>query len=535
MKNKWILCLAAIFFMHLLTNIWVLHKDNIYPLYNSGGFVETGYRMARDVSNHRIPHSTYPGRNPPQENPPLIEYLLMLNVLLFGGDIDIMMHTNLLFLLILIWSLYKIGERISGQSIGLLSVIICLSFPVVFGMSRIMYREFPLMCAIILSYYLLFKTEYFRNIKYSLLWSFSLGCGLLIRWTLPIYLVIPVLIYTIKAFMVRDDKLRLIRTLISCFFIILFLINWWYAPNIKGIIINNISVVAKGDMEFSSKLIHLIKCLCNKSMYFPMFLLFVIATPLSLLKFRFEKLIIISGIISPLLVYFIFATNMGGFTSNRYFLPMLPMASLIIANAISLVNKKALYIFAYFVVVLVCFVQFGLVNVGLGRILKLPCIIKSDIENSTLSIITEEGKVKPYISEVDPKEIFNLMDRKKTKEPISLLLAGNFQEVEAFCRIEPARGKRQIWWYSPVPIIMGNPNLKEWDSPQILDKVEFVLTSNKDEDKKEQTNGIYGSGYIPKILTSFEKRQNEYEEIGSFNGQDGIKMILFKRKETELL
>ena len=69
----------------------------------------------------------------------------------------------------------------------------------------------------------------------------------------------------------------------------------------------------------------------------------------------------------------------------------------------------------------------------------------------------------------------------------------------------------------------------------VLDKVEFVLTLSEDDRKKEQTNGIYGSGYIPKILTSFEKRQNEYEEIGSFNGQDGIKMILFKRKETELL
>lgn len=531
MKNKWVLCLAAIFFIHLFTNIRVLHKDNIYPLYNSGRFIEVGYRMARDVSNYRIPHSTYPGANPPQENPPLIEYLLMLNVLLFGGDIDMMMHTNLLFLLILIWSLYKIGERIAGQSIGLLSVIICLSFPVVFGMSRIMWREYPLMCAIILSYYLLFKTEYFRNTKYSLLWSFSLGCGLLIRWTLPIYIVIPVLTYIIKAFVVRGDKLRLIRTLTCCLFIILFLISWWYVPNTKRIIIDNMNCVAKGDMEFSSKLIHLIKCLCNKSMYFPMFLFFVIATPLALLRFRFEKLIIIFGIISPLLAYFIFATNVGGFVSNRYFLPILPMAALIIANAISLVNKKALYIFTYLAVVLVCFVQFGLINAGLGRILKGPCIIKSDLENSILSIITEEGKVRPYISETDPKEIFNLMDRKKTKEPVSLLLAGNFQEVEAFCRIEPARGKRQIKWYSPVPIIMGNPNLKEWDSPQILDKVEFVLTSNKDEDKKEQTKGIYGLGYIPKILASFEKRQNEYEEIGSFNGQDGIEMILFKRKE----
>jgi len=525
-KDKWAVGLLLVFLMHLLVNVWVLHEDNIYPLYTSMGITHTGYRLADNIRNGEISDLL---RLPCGQDPPLIKYLLMVNILLFGGSLDMIMHTNMLFLIILIYAVYNLGKRIGNKFSGFLSVIICLSLPAVFGTSRIMRSEYPLMCVMALSYYLLFKTEYFRNKKYSFFWALSIACGLLIRFTLPIYITIPVLLYIVKAFMVRDDYKHLIQRLLFCLFIVLALSSWWYLSCMKCIMADRLELLGNGRINIPDNLRRGYNLLCNRGMYFPLFAIFIITLPLLLVKCKLEKFIIFTAIIAPLLI-FIFSPDDAGFGSNRYFTPILPLAGLSIGTVVSLVNKKILQFFIGTGLIMLSFAQFILANIGLGYILKGPVKYPDEIEK-TRFIIVEQGKVKPYISK-NPQDLLYLINKEKKGSSTCLLLLGDFQNTESFFRIEKVRKNTQIDIIAPVPGIMGNPNLQDLsDNPQLVDKSEFVIALSEEGQKYKDVRSIYFTGYIPKMISYFESKKNGYKKIASLKDKLRIEFALFQKTD----
>ncbi len=522
-KNKWLLGLIFIFFLHLFTNIWVLHKDNIYPLYLGLGSIEEAHKLIHSVSEGRIQELF---NNPSVENPPFMNYFLMFTMFCFGKNPDMIMHTNMFFLIILIYALYNFGKKIGDESTGFISVIICLSFPSVFGMSRIMWNEYPLMCVSVLSCYLLFNTDYFRNKKYSFLWSFSLACGLLIRFVLPIYIIAPVSFYIIKAFMVRSDYRQLIKRLIFCFFVIFLFSGWWYIFNGKNTIASRLLLFEGVNLDLLANIARMLYFLCHNNIYLPLLTLFIISLPLLLVKCTVEKFIIMLGVVAPLAL-FIIAPGGSGFASNRYFIPILPFIALSISSAIFLINKKFLKIFVNIILAIFCLTQFILVNIGLGDILRFSSDLTTETDEF---IICEQGKIKSYSSAINPDDVLNAINREKKEELSSLLFLGDFPNIESFFRFQYIKGNKDIDVISYLWQIKAHPSLQNTlDNSLIVDKAEFVLALTGKQSKLEDARHIYSTRYIPKMISFFESKKSEYKKLISFKDKFGIEAALFHK------
>jgi len=264
-------------------------------------------------------------------------------------------------------------------------------------------------------------------------------------------------------------------------------------------------------------------------MYFPLFAIFIITLPLLLVKCKIEKFIIFTAIITPLLI-FVFGPGSAGFASNRYFIPILPLASLSIGTVVSLVNKRILQFFIGAGLIMLSFVQFILVNIGLGYILKRPVSYPEDIERDKL-IIIEQGKVRPYISK-NPQDLLCLMNREKKGSSISLLFLGDFQNILSFFRIEKIRKNTQIDIIASVPRIMGNPNLQDsYDTPHLVDEAEFVIALSEEGQKHKDDKSIYFTGYIPKMISYFESKKDSYKKITSFKDEFGVEFALFQKRD----
>lgn len=104
--------------------------------------------------------------------------------------------SNVVFLGILIVSVYGLTKIVIDQRAGLAAAVLVSFYPLLLGISRRYYLDFPLVAMVSLSLFMLVKTRMFQNRKMVLLLSFALVAGMLTKVTFPIYLAGPFL-YTI--------------------------------------------------------------------------------------------------------------------------------------------------------------------------------------------------------------------------------------------------------------------------------------------------------------------------------------------------
>ena len=523
-EKKWVIGFILLFILYFFANSYVLYKDNFSPLCDSANTILSAFRAASSVTSSHIVDL----RSIAHDMSPLLSFLLMLNILVFGGNIDILMHTNLLFLVILMYSLYNLGKRIGDKSLGFVAVVVCLSFPAVFGMSRIMWHEFPLMCIMTLSYYLLFKTDYFKNTKYSFLWALTISCGFLIKFTFPIYIFVPVLIYVIKSFLERDNRKQLVSRLLSCFLIVLSITGWWYAKWLGQVINLRMTEVATGSSQLFCNASYLYNFLCNSSIYVPFFLLFIVSFPLLLRKPTFEKSIIMLGIFVPIAIFLI-APHASGFDSSRYFIPILPLIALSIANLVFLFTSKFLRYFTLLVLIILCAMQFLFLNIGIVKPIMLP----GDAPNDTVEAIIGQGKIRPYVSKVDPNEILDILNTRKIKKEISILFLGDFTYVDTGIQMQALKKGYQLSLFTPVQHIKSGAQQLVFDNPKFLDNAEFIFVVENDKPSAKYLHDIHGEYCIPYIISSFNQKRDNYTKVANFTGKAGAKIALFQKNPVD--
>jgi len=523
-EKKWVIGLILLFILYFLVNSYVLHKDNFSPVCDSANTILSAFRAASSITSshivdlHSISH----------DMSPLLSFLLMLNILVFGGNIDILMHTNLLFLVILMYSLYNLGKRIGDKSLGFAAVVVCLSFPAVFGMSRIMWHEFPLMCIMTLSYYLLFKTDYFKNTKYSFLWALTIACGFLIKFTLPIYIFVPVLIYIIKSFLEKGNRKQLVTRLLLCFLIVLSITGWWVLLHANVLIKSRWDMVLGVPVNLFDRIRDAYLFLCCRCVYPPFFLLFIVSFPLLLRKPMFEKSIIMIGTFVPIAIFLI-APHASGFGSSRYFVPILPLIALSIANLIFLFTSKFSRCFVLLVLIILCAVQFLFLNMGIVK----PIIIPEDVLNDTVEAIIAQGKIVPYISKIDPNEILDILNTRKTQKEISILFLGDFTYVDTSMQIQALKKGYQLSLFTPVQQIKGGSQQSVLDDPKLLDNAEFIFVVENDKYSAEYLHDIHGEYCIPYIIASFNQKRDNYTNIANFTGKADAKIALFQKNPVD--
>lgn len=124
--------------------------------------------------------------------PPLITFVGGLLIFIGGNSMDVLAMTNTFFLAILIVSVFQIGRRMGGERAGLLSILLLLLYPLVFGIARTPMLDFGLLAMTALSVYFLLYSDSFTHRTYTVLFGISLGLGMLAKPVFMTNMLIPV-------------------------------------------------------------------------------------------------------------------------------------------------------------------------------------------------------------------------------------------------------------------------------------------------------------------------------------------------------
>ena len=203
-KRYHLVFLLLLFVFHLVCNLVIVHNDTTPLLWDGGDYF---YRSLRYYDVLRAPGpgffrnflavSTY--------RPPLFMLTSLPLYLVFGRSPDTAVGTNLIYLFIMIFAVFGIGRRLHSTKAGLLGSFLVSIFPLLFGLGRNYWLDFPLTAMVALSLYLLIRTDQFRDRKFSILFGVSFGLGMLVKWSYFVFCAGPFL-YTLIAALAGRGK-----------------------------------------------------------------------------------------------------------------------------------------------------------------------------------------------------------------------------------------------------------------------------------------------------------------------------------------
>lgn len=103
----------------------------------------------------------------------------------------VIVFSNIIWLAVLLLSVFFIGSRCMNPETGLLSAFVASLFPATYGFSRTYGLDFPLTAMVALDIYWLIRADYFSRRLPSLLLGVMIGLGLLVKEQLLIFICAP--------------------------------------------------------------------------------------------------------------------------------------------------------------------------------------------------------------------------------------------------------------------------------------------------------------------------------------------------------
>lgn len=168
--------------------------------------------------------------------PPLVHNLALPFYFVFGKTKDAILYSNFVWILIFIFSIYFLSLQLFGRKSAVISVLFLLASPMLIGQMREFQLDMPLLAIFALSLYLLFKTDFFRQRLYSILFGLSLGAGMLTKWTFFFYVAPAVVIYLAYALSKnKKDLWQIIGNFFLALFVSVIVAGYWYLRNVTSI------------------------------------------------------------------------------------------------------------------------------------------------------------------------------------------------------------------------------------------------------------------------------------------------------------
>lgn len=110
-----------------------------------------------------------------------------------GRSMDSAQVTNIVLMALVLLLTYVLAVQMLARPLALLAVALTAGWPMLMGMSRLFYTENFLTVVILFNLWALLQSDGFRRRSWALVWGVTLGLALLVKWTAPIYLVLPTL------------------------------------------------------------------------------------------------------------------------------------------------------------------------------------------------------------------------------------------------------------------------------------------------------------------------------------------------------
>lgn len=310
--------------------------------------------------------------------PPFLYCLTYPLYIFFGSGINSAVLVNAIFILILTFSVYGIGKYLYNRKIGLLSALLVFSTPMMISQFKEYQLDAPLAAIVALSLFFFFKTEEFSKRNWCVLLGFSLGLGMLLKWTFVAFLAAPIIYFLTLKFigLIKSKKswfkFSVWKNEFILFGVAFLVFGPWYVRNIKKLLVdfskNGVSqALIEGDpVTFPANLVWQINNLINNHLYFIIFLLFLVGLVISIFNKEARKKN------SPLIVFIAAGFTIFTILPNkdaRYILSLIPLISIISVFWIDLFKKKIIKNLLF--VVLAVFSVFMFYSVSFG-IKSLP-------------------------------------------------------------------------------------------------------------------------------------------------------------------
>ena len=363
-----ILLISIIIFYSINNYIWIKNR-NPFPLYpdESEHLIQSFryYRLMIDPNPVIFKNLIYLIKG--YRFPPFFLFTSAMLNLLFGASKVVSTMTNILYLAILLFSVYYLGKKSDNRNVGLLSAFILSMFPFVFGMSRVFMLDFALMAMITFSICSLVYTNNFTSTKFSLFFGVSLGLGMLTKWTYPLFIIGP-LLYTLFCIFkqLQISKFSSFRIQISnillSFSIGFFLSLLYYYDSEwlgKGITKNSFlpTIVHETNWRTFSGCTFYIRSIFPWQVSLPFSILFLFILPIFLKSHIKYKPTLFYWLITPITIL-TFIPNKWG----RHIMPVLPSIALILAIGIEKLSWKKLKVAVISLIFIVGVSQYLLIS-----------------------------------------------------------------------------------------------------------------------------------------------------------------------------
>jgi glycosyltransferase involved in cell wall biosynthesis len=170
------------------------HWDMSQHLMNSYRYVDTLNEINHTTDFNTLAHKVYHffiGKD--TYYPPFMYWLSVPFVVGFRRTMDGAVYTNIVPLIVLVFSLYGIGKKLWNRQTGLLAALVIVSYPFIASQFHEFQLDMPLLAMTSLAFYCLLASERFRHSGWSFFFGVISGLAMLTKWPLPAFLIGPVL------------------------------------------------------------------------------------------------------------------------------------------------------------------------------------------------------------------------------------------------------------------------------------------------------------------------------------------------------
>ncbi len=111
--------------------------------------------------------------------------------LIFGPSPEVFRLANMMYLVVLLLSVYQIGRRLHGRRAGLLAAALVSLTPAAYGGMRSFGLDFPVMCLTALAVLALTRVDGFRSLRAAMVFGVCAGLAMLAKGQSALFLIWP--------------------------------------------------------------------------------------------------------------------------------------------------------------------------------------------------------------------------------------------------------------------------------------------------------------------------------------------------------
>jgi 4-amino-4-deoxy-L-arabinose transferase-like glycosyltransferase len=145
--------------------------------------------------------------------------------------------SNVVWTALLVFGTYGLGKALWNERVGLVSVAFLVTTPMIVTTLKEYMLDAPLAAIVVVSLYFLVRSDAFASRKHSLLLGFACGAGVLVKWTFPLVLALPVVYSLWRAATIRQGRRgERLRHVVLATLCALLLAEVWYLRNLPTVL-----------------------------------------------------------------------------------------------------------------------------------------------------------------------------------------------------------------------------------------------------------------------------------------------------------